>query len=100
SILRKGYASKWGDFMFQFTTCIELAECLGQVGEVELKGLTLLRQLRPVSGEWFPRVRVDVLTEATTEIIEYTKQCAAAASKVQALPPTLLAEVPCPEFGL
>jgi hypothetical protein len=86
--------------MFTSLTSLELAGCLGQVEEVELKGLTLLRQLRPLSGNWFPDVPPAILTEATTEIIDYTKACAATAAKLQALPPVLLPGLPCPEYGL
>ena len=86
--------------MFHFTSPSDLAECLGSVGEVELKGLELLRQLRPLSGEWFPQVPAPVLTEATNQILAYTRECRVAASKLQSLPPVILAGLPCAEFCL
>ena len=86
--------------MFKITTSADLVACLGSVEPVDLKGLALLRQLRPVAGEWFPQVPASVLTEATTQIIAYTRDCAAATVKLQSLPPVILAEIPCPEFCL
>jgi len=86
--------------MFHFTSPSDLAECLGSVGEVHLKGLELLRQLRPTSGEWFPQVSAPVLAEATAEIVAYTRECSLTASRVQSLPPVILPDLPCEEFCL
>ena len=86
--------------MFAGLTSLDLAECLGSVVEVDLKGLELLRQLRPLSGEWFPQVPAPVLAEATQEIIAYTRQCSLTASKLQNLPPVILSDLPCMEFCL
>ena len=86
--------------MFANLTSTDLAECLGSASEVDLKGLELLRQLRPVSGEWFPQVSAPLLAEATTQIIAYTRECNAAAARLQNLPPVILAGLPCPEWCL
>ena len=86
--------------MFVDLTPTDLAECLGSVGEAPLKGLELLRQLRPLSGEWRPQVPAPELAEATTEIIAYTRQCSAAATRLQSLPPVILPDLLCLEFCL
>ena len=86
--------------MFTGITSAELADCLGDIAPVELKGVELLRQFRPHTGAWFPQVPVDVITEATAQIIAYTKDCAAAIRKLQVLPPMTLSTLPCMEFCL
>ncbi len=86
--------------MFADLTSADLAECLSSVEEVNLKGLELLRQLRPVTGQWFPQVPAEVLAEATSQIVAYTRACSTAASKLQSLPPIILPDLPCAEFCL
>ena len=86
--------------MFTGITSAELADCLGQIVPVELKGVELLKQFRPHTGAWFPQVPVDILTEATSQIIAYTQECAAALGKLQVLPPVTLKALPCMEFCL
>ena len=86
--------------MFADLTSTDLAECLGSVGEVHLKGLDLLRQLRPLSGEWFPQVPAPVLADATVEMAAYTRECSITASRLQSLPPVILPDLPCEEFCL
>ncbi len=77
-----------------------LVECLGHVPPVDLRGLELLRQLRPLTGEWFPQIPADVLADATAQIIDYTRACALAVHKLEALPPITLSTVPVEEFCL
>ncbi len=86
--------------MFATFDVLTLVDCLGRVPPVELKGLELLRQLRPLTGDWFPQVPVALLTEATVQLIEYTQACAAAIHKLQALPPITLRVLPVMEFCL
>jgi hypothetical protein len=77
-----------------------LVECLGHMPPVELKGLELLRQLRPLTGTWFPQIPADVLAEATAEIIDYTRACSLTVHKLQALPPITLSTVSVQDFCL
>jgi hypothetical protein len=86
--------------MFTGIDVQSLVACLEQVPPVNLKGVELLRQLRAISGDWFPQVSADVLSEATAEMIEYTKASAAAVRKLQAVPPIPLRVLPVAEFCL
>ena len=86
--------------MFHGITSLDLASCLGEVAPVQLDGLELLRQLRPLTGAWFPEVSPDILTQATTQFIEYTRACRSTAYTLQSLPPVILTSLPCPEFPL
>ncbi len=79
---------------------LTLVDCLGKVPPVELKGLELLRQLRPLTGDWFPQVSAALLSEATVQLIDYTQACAAAIHKLQALPPITFRALPMMEFCL
>jgi len=86
--------------MFQNITSPDLAFCLGEVAAVQLDGLELLRQLRPLTGAWFPQVSPDILTQATTQFIEYTQACRSTMRLLQSLPPVTLTTLPCMEFPL
>ena len=86
--------------MFHGTTSLDLATCLGDLAPVQLDGLELLKQLRPVTGTWFPQVSPEVLTRATTQLIEYTQSCRATMRTLQGLPPVTLNRLPCLEFAL
>ncbi|MEP7287899.1 MAG: hypothetical protein ABI947_19280 [Chloroflexota bacterium] len=86
--------------MLQVTTSLELADCLREIIPVELQGVELLKQFRHNTGAWFPQVPAAIIIEATTQMIAYTKDCAAAVWKLQVLPPTTLATLPCREFCL
>ena len=86
--------------MFTGFDVLSLVDCLGQVPPVELKGLELLRQLRPLTVDWFPQVPAAALSEATAQIIEYTQVCAATVGKLQVLPPITLTTLPALEFCL
>jgi hypothetical protein len=86
--------------MFTGLDVLALVDCLGQAPPVELKGLELLRQLRPLAGAWFPQLPAAVLAEATAQIIDYTEACAATVRKLQVLPPVTLGTLPIMEFCL
>ena len=86
--------------MFSGITSAELAECLGEIAPVQLKGLELLQQFRPPTGAWFPQLPTEVIAEATSQIIAYTKDCAAVVRKLQMLPAITLASQQCLEFCL
>ena len=86
--------------MFQVITSLELASCLGEAAPVQLDGLELLRQLRPLTGAWFPQVSPAVLTQATTQFIDYTQACRSTMRLLQSLPPVTLTTLPCLEFPL
>src|SRR5258708_1061418 len=60
--------SKKGALMFHGTTSLDLVTCLGDLAPVQLDGLELLKQLRPMTGAWFPQVSPEVLTTATTQL--------------------------------
>ena len=84
--------------MFSGITSAELAECLGEIAPVQLKGLELLQQFRPPAGAWFPQLPTEVIAEATSQIIAYTKDCAAVVRKLQILPAMALTTRQCAEF--
>jgi hypothetical protein len=86
--------------MFSGITSVELADCLGEIAPVQLKGVELLQQFRPHAGAWFPQLPPDVIAEATSQIIAYTKDCAAVVRKLQMLPAMTLATRHCAEFCL
>ncbi len=86
--------------MFTGMTSLSLASCLGEVAPVQLDGLELLKQLRLVTGTWFPQVNTDVLIQATTQFIEYTQMCKSTMRTLQSLPPFILTSLPCLEFPL
>ncbi len=86
--------------MFAAFDVLTLVDCLSQVPPVELKGLDLLRQIRPLNGDWFPQVPAALVVEATVQLIDYTQTCAAAIHKLQALPPVTLRALPMMEFSL
>ena len=86
--------------MFTSITATDLIGCLESIEPVALLGLDLLRESRPATGAWFPQLPLDVLTEATKQIIAYTKDCAAAIRKLEILPPMILTTRCCMEFCL
>lgn len=86
--------------MFTSITATDLIECLEALEPVSLLGLDLLREIRPTTGAWFPQLPLDVLTEATQQIVAYTKACAAAIRKLEILPPIILTTRRCLEFCL
>jgi hypothetical protein len=86
--------------MFHNITSLDLASCLGEVAPVQLDGLELLKQLRPLTGSWFPQVSPEVLTQATTQFIEYAQACRSTMRLLQSLPPVTLTTLPCMEFPL
>ncbi len=86
--------------MFTGMTSLELVSCLGNLDPVQLDGVELLKQLRPLTGTWFPQVSPDVLTKATTQLIDYTQTCRATLRMLQSLPPIIVTTIPCLEFCL
>ncbi len=86
--------------MFAVFDVLALVDCLSQVPPVELKGLDLLRQVRPLTGDWFPQVPAALVAEATVQLIDYTQTCAASIHKLQALPAVTLRALPIMEFCL
>ena len=86
--------------MFSGITSEELADCLGEIAPVQLKGVELLQQFRPPAGAWFPQLPAEVIAEATSQIIAYTKDCSAVVRKLQVLPAMTLATRQCAEFCL
>ena len=86
--------------MFTGITSLDLAMCLGTLAPVQLIGVELLSELRPSTGAWFPQVSLEVLTKATTQIVDYTKACALTLRTLQTLPPVILTGRPCLDFCL
>ena len=86
--------------MFSGITSAELAECLGEIAPVQLKGVELLQQFRPPAGAWFPQLPTEVIADATSQIIAYTKDCATVVRKLQMLPAMTLTSQQCLEFCL
>ncbi len=86
--------------MFTGMTSLNLASSLGEIAPAQLDGLELLKQLRPLTGTWFPQVSPDILTNATTQFIEYTQACRATIRTLQNLPPATVTALPCLEFCL
>ena len=73
----------------------QLHDCLAAVEAVDLLGLRLLRaHARP---DDLPR---ETLTEAVTEIVDYTGRCAATARRLSDLTPVPLTTLELLEFGL
>ena len=77
-------------------------DCLSQIPPVELQAVTLLREARQMAamGGTFPAVLPDTLAAATTELIAYTKACAALIGKLAYLSPVILPELECPAWPL
>lgn len=81
----------------------QLIQSLEVMQPLELEAISLLTELRPRTGEWFPThltpaAKTQVIT-ATVELVSYTKRCAEMArrlSHLQAVPFSL----PLAEFGI
>jgi len=88
--------------MFTSLEATELVNCLERVPPVELQALALLQALHghESAGGTLPIVSQETLTSATSELIAYTKSCAALASKLQYLTPIVLSTVECASWPL
>jgi len=88
--------------MFTSLEAAEFVNCLERVPPVELQAVALLQVMhgdRSASG-LLPIVSQDMLTSATSELIAYTKSCAALVSKLQYLTPIVLSTVECSAWPL
>ena len=88
--------------MVYVTDVQRFVDCLNQIPPVELQAVTLLREARQVAamGGALPAVPPDTLAAATTELIAYTKACAALIGKLAYLSPVILSGVECPAWPL
>jgi hypothetical protein len=87
--------------MFTSLTVQGLVDCLSHLPPVELAALRLVRELPLTSaGVWFPAVPPDGVAEATRELIDYTKSCAALVDKLKYLAPITLPTLEIPEWPL
>ncbi|MHB8624565.1 MAG: hypothetical protein ACYDBJ_20790 [Aggregatilineales bacterium] len=79
-----------------------LVGCLGRIPPVELQAIALLREARQnaETGGGLSVVLPDTIAAATSEIISYTKTCAALISKLAYLPPVILPGLECPTWPL
>ena len=79
-----------------------LVDCLSQLSPVELQAVTLLREVRQMAaaGGALPAVPPDTLAAAASELIGYTKACAALIGKLAYLSPVILPELECPAWPL
>jgi len=76
-------------------------DCLSHVPPVELLAVRLLNERRLASaGGWFPAVPPECVTDATQELIAYTKSCAALLDKLIYLSPVVLPTLEIPEWPL
>lgn len=79
---------------------VALHTCLADLPPVELKGMVLLRQHHPV-GQLFPTgLPREVVAEAVTEIVGYTRRCQYAAEQLSALTAIPLTTFAIVEYGL
>ncbi len=87
--------------MFTTLDVAALADCLSQVPPIELKALSLFRELyQSAGGGAHPAVPSDRVVEATRELIAYTQSCAEAIDRLQHLPPVTLTSVEILEWPL
>ena len=83
-------------------TAAELVNCLERVPSVALQAVSLLQVIHghESAGDTLPTVSQETLTSATSELIAYTKSCAALVSKLQYLMPIVLSNVECAAWPL
>ena len=79
-----------------------LVDCLRQVAPVELQAVMLLREVRysAATDGVLPAVPPEVVAAATTELITYTKACAALIRNLAYLSPVVLSGLECPAWPL
>ncbi|MBZ0309669.1 MAG: hypothetical protein K8I82_26630 [Anaerolineae bacterium] len=81
----------------------QLVHSLEAIPPLELGAVSLLSELRPATGEWFPtnftpEVKTQVIA-ATVELVAYTQRCAAMGRRLAHLPAMPLS-IPLMEFAL
>jgi len=88
--------------MFTSLEATELVNCLERVSPIKLQAVALLQVMHghELAGGALPIVSQETLTSATSELIAYTKSCAALASKLQYLTPIVLSTVECAAWPL
>ena len=88
--------------MFTSLEAAEFVNCLERVPPVELQAVALLQVIHghESTGGTLPTVSQETLTSATSELIAYTKSCAALVSKLQYLTPIVLSNVECAAWPL
>lgn len=87
-------------------TVDSLRDCLVSLPPVELKGMALLRECRPIR-QFFPQleggqlgVPRETIAEAVTEIVHYTERCQRAAQQLSKLTSSPLIAFSILEYGL
>lgn len=87
--------------MFEAEFSLEaLSICLADLPPVELKGMALLRERRPL-GQFFPTgLAREVVAEAVTEIVDYTQRCQRAVQQLSELTAIPLTTFTMVEYGL
>lgn len=87
--------------MFETGFSLEaLRTCLAELQPVELKGMTLLRECRPL-GRFLPTgLPREVIGEAVTEIVGYTQRCQRAVEQLSSLRAISLTTFAVVEYGL
>ncbi|MHB8625531.1 MAG: hypothetical protein ACYDBJ_00650 [Aggregatilineales bacterium] len=88
--------------MFTSLSVQGLVDCLSRLPPLELHAVTLLREARQVAamGGVLPAVPAERVAAATTELIAYTKACAALIGKFASLTPVILPGLECPTWPL
>ena len=87
--------------MFHTITRETLEHTLAGIEAVDLLGLRLLQQHQPAADSWFPQdVDPDELVAATTELVDYTRECERAIKRLHRLPPIPLEDRAVEEFCL
>jgi hypothetical protein len=82
----------------------QLVQSLSAVKPLELQAVSLLRDLRSQTGEWFPTT-LDTETQsqvmaATTELIRYTQSCQDALRRLSHVQPIPLMDIRLDTFPL
>ena len=81
-------------------TLQSLRACLAELPQVELKGMALLRERRPL-GQFFPTgLPRTAVAEAVVEIVAYTQRCQYAAELLTALSAVPVTAFAIVEYGL
>ena len=81
-------------------TADTLRRCLLTIPTVELKGMALLRECRPISGFFPTGIPREPLIEAVMEIVAYTERSQRAAEALANLTPIPLKTFDVLEYGL